>query len=137
MAFAIANVLHLGKSVTRSGPCNLSAGMLYCYRRPSLGEYCPFRVVIGCTETNTHSAVLESSTLYHNHGPRPELLADPSWRPTLRCKLILAALAKLDGERQKVSGDSVLLSRFAPRVDLTDDLHRQSKTCRRAWLGPS
>lgn len=124
VAFAVANILHFGKSVTRSGPCNLSAGMLYCYRRPSLGEYCPFRVVLGRNEDNTHSAVLKSSTPYHNHGPRPELLADPSWRPTLRCKLVLAALAKLNGEQQKVSRDFVPLSRFAPRFDLTDNLHR-------------
>lgn len=63
VAFAVANILHFGKSVTRSGSCNLSAGMLYCYRRPSLGEYCPFRVVLGRNEDNTHPAVLESSTL--------------------------------------------------------------------------
>lgn len=103
VAFAVANVLHFGKSVTRSSTRDLSAGVLYCYRRPKSGQYCPFRVVIGRKENDTHSAVLESSTLYHNHGPRPELLADPAWRPTLRCKLVLAALAKLDAERQKVS----------------------------------
>ncbi|GAA5967041.1 hypothetical protein JCM8115_003503 [Rhodotorula mucilaginosa] len=101
VAFAVANVLHFGKSVTRSSTRDLSAGVLYCYRRPKSGQYCPFRVVIGRKENDTHSAVLESSTLYHNHGPRPELLADPAWRPTLRCKLVLAALAKLDAERQK------------------------------------
>ncbi|GAA5872646.1 hypothetical protein JCM3774_001872 [Rhodotorula dairenensis] len=98
-SFAVANILHLGKSITRSGTQKALAGTLYC---PAVGSEraCPFRAFLGPSRDGAHSTVLATSILHHNHVPRPALAADPTWRPPIRCKLVLAALAKSDSASQ-------------------------------------
>lgn len=100
-AFAIASILHLGKSVSR-GYHSKRSGILYCIQPRTLPA-CPFRAVVGRSKDSTGAVVLGASVLHHNHAPRPEVVADPSWRPPIRCKLVLAALAKLETPSPKVS----------------------------------
>ncbi|GAA5872649.1 hypothetical protein JCM3774_001873 [Rhodotorula dairenensis] len=102
VAFAIANITQLGVSVFRSGPIESLHGALYCNRRASTTG-CPFKALFGPARDNgLRTAVLPSSVLYHAHETNPKLLADPSWRPTIRCKIVSAAFDKLD--RQKKEG---------------------------------
>lgn len=89
VAFAVANLRYLGASVWRSGGQHLSV-TLYCNRRADVA--CPFKAVLGPDETESYAVVLPESTLRHNHGPRSQLVDDPSWRPPIRCPLVLAAL---------------------------------------------
>ncbi|GAA5992438.1 hypothetical protein JCM10908_000819 [Rhodotorula pacifica] len=111
-AFAVANLTSLGVSVFRSGPPEALHGSLYCNRR-SYAQGCPFKANFGPSRKDgTRCAVLPSSVLYHAHDTRPELLADPSWRPTIRCQIVRAALAKLERGQQKTSTRS-LTSRVA------------------------
>ncbi|KAG0655704.1 hypothetical protein C6P46_000738 [Rhodotorula mucilaginosa] len=82
VAFAIANTQQLGS-----------------------GRGCPFKAVFG--PVGNRCTVLPTSVLYHSHDTNPKLLADPTWRPLLRCKVVLAAFAKLDRQNsQSVVVDS-------------------------------
>lgn len=93
IAFAVANTKQLGVSCFRSGRGESLHGSLYCNRRQS-GRGCPFKAVFG--PVGNRCTVLPTSVLYHSHDTNPKLLADPTWRPFIRCKVVLAAFAKLD-----------------------------------------
>lgn len=47
----------------------------------------------------------KESLLYHNHGPNPRIVEDPTWRPTIRNALVrqMLGMDDLESQERKVS----------------------------------
>ncbi|GAA6034286.1 hypothetical protein JCM8097_003825 [Rhodosporidiobolus ruineniae] len=69
---------------------NLSSrgGAVKCYRYNKLDKgavRCPFELVVRFVGASGKCIVDRSLSVYeHNHGPAPEILANPSWRPNIK-----------------------------------------------------
>ncbi|GAA6034272.1 hypothetical protein JCM8097_003818 [Rhodosporidiobolus ruineniae] len=84
-----------GCGVTKSNVSSLRGG-LKCqhYYQPASGaERCPFELVVRrAAGTDNYVVSTKLSQYTHNHPPRAEILADPTWRPKLLNKDARAAL---------------------------------------------
>lgn len=68
----------LGVHVSKGSTSRPNTAALACNRRVGV-EKCRYRLVFEDVEEGLR--LDEASTLEHNHGPMPQILADPRWRP--------------------------------------------------------
>lgn len=70
----------------------ISANTIACSRS---NTGCPFRVST-VRRKDGKLFIKANSVFAHNHGPDERLVADPTWRPTMRNDAVAAAVAKHD-----------------------------------------
>lgn len=58
-----------------------------CYNRKTSAMWCPHTLVLVEDEDRGDWVLDDTSHLEHNHGPKPQILANPDWRPPVRTDL--------------------------------------------------
>ncbi|ORY79799.1 hypothetical protein BCR35DRAFT_304635 [Leucosporidium creatinivorum] len=118
----------LGINVSQTERTNTGIS-LSCNRRARSGAtYCGYRIVLRKDEHKGDWVVAPGSRLKHSHGPRQEILNDPSWRPHKRK---LGVIANRKRARREPSNSE---SEAEATSDDEYDSHAISSSANRRYL---